>query len=360
MWAARTDCQLSGVYGNEWILLSSNGTLLKRRRRVCPSSEYFTMQVERTTVLFEPIALSGCGWFRWMAGIAFAVARLCATANVRFCKKWDDMELRTGGDPDFPANYHSYKNIGNSHTTTMHIRMSTAQRARVLEAFEAATHPAAHREVWARRSYAPMHIFEDEFESLRWQIRGALPDYAIAFDVIFESRGNTVDWHCDYESLGPFVVPNRWAAVRDHHFLTVHFNLTEDGGSLVTLPWTLASYVFHLSIAWCGIFSRTQRMLTWVLWPAFVLFASKCSNKALRGNIFDNTRLHMVTAGAPRISYVVRLVRKGRVQISKKSIMLGANRSDACTVFEPMSALISETEIVDAASFDWNAIANVC
>ncbi|XRB20130.1 alpha-ketoglutarate-dependent dioxygenase AlkB-like domain-containing protein [Pseudoscourfieldia marina] len=166
----------------------------------------------------------------------------------------------------------------------------------------------------------------------RTQFAEQLPDYAIAFDVVFESRGNPVEWHCDYESLGPFVVPDRWAAVRDSHFMSVHFNLTEDGGALTTN-----------SSVWLSPDGASTRR----------------SNRALEGNVFDNTRLHKVIGGAPRTSYVVRLVRKGAVVlISKQSIADGIKRSQACMAFRSMLDCVDENAS-DAAEIDWARIPGV-
>lgn len=237
--------------------------------------------------------------------------------------------------------------------------MSRAQSSVVRNAFDTAVHPEAHREVWARRSYAPMHIHSDEFQSLRSQIYDCLPDYAIAFDAVFESDGSSVGWHCDYESLGPFHVPNRLAAVRDHHFVTVHFNLTDRGGSLRTLPWVWSSYLFYAAIARYGLFSGVQTLLTWIFMPVFALCSKQHSNEPLRGNIFDNTRLHAVTTGAPRISYVVRLVKRGGcVHMSQKSVSDGIKRSDACTVFERVHRRLPDAGVVDASTFQWKADAD--
>ena len=239
----------------------------------------------------------------------------------------------------------------------MSIHMSTLQRDAIREAFEKIEHPKAHRSVWSRRSYAPMHIHSSEFTSLRSQIYRALPQYEIAFDVLFESKGNTVGWHCDYESLGPFVVPNRWKAVKDSYFMTVHFNLTEDGGSLTCLSWPYLSYLFYLAIAWAGIFSTAHSLLTLLFTPMFALFARVHSNQSLRGNIFDNTRLHMVSAGNPRLSYVVRLVKKGDlVHITRDSIRDGVKRSDACAVFNRLVDHIPSAYPIDAASISWSLI----
>ena len=51
--------------------------------------------------------------------------------------------------------------------------------------------------------------------SLREQIAAQLPDHAIAFDVVFESAGKRVDWHGDYESLGPFAFGGVQSSIRN-------------------------------------------------------------------------------------------------------------------------------------------------
>ena len=101
--------------------------------------------------------------------------------------------------------------------------------------FETLGVAAAHTQTWSRRSYAPMLLYEPELASARRAIEAAWPRYVTTFDVLFEAT-KRVDVHVDYESLGPFDVPSPWWAMRDAHFLTVHFNLTEDGGALETCP----------------------------------------------------------------------------------------------------------------------------
>ena len=237
------------------------------------------------------------------------------------------------------------------------IRVSSDERDRAFAVLNAAEQPKAHENVWSRRCYAPMLIHAPEFANLRAQIAEQLPDYAIAFDVVFESRGNPVEWHCDYESLGPFVVPDRWAAVRDSHFMSVHFNLTEDGGALTTNSSVWLSYVCYLAIVCTGIFGFCHRMMLWLLSPDGA--STRRSNRALEGNVFDNTRLHKVTGGAPRTSYVVRLVRKGAVVlISKQSIVDGIKRSQACMAFRSMLDCVDENAS-DAAEIDWARIPGV-
>ena len=164
---------------------------------------------------------------------------------------------------------------------------------------------------WARRKYAPMHIHGPRLRSVREQIARALPDYTIAFDVVFEvANGTAVALHCDHESLGPFAY-DRARAMRESHFLSVHFNLTPDGGSLVTLDWPRVSLAHHLVISRFGLFSLPHRMGNALTRPLVRRFARARSNEVGEGNVFDNLRLHEVSAGAPRTSYVVRLVRRG-------------------------------------------------
>ena len=85
-----------------------------------------------------------------------------------------------------------------------------------------------HKSAWSRRSYAPMLIHSNELNDIKQQIEKQNPDHIIAFDVIFETTGlNTIEFHCDYESIGPFEISNTWEAIRDNHFITIHFNLTD-------------------------------------------------------------------------------------------------------------------------------------
>lgn len=69
--------------------------------------------------------------------------------------------------------------------------------------------------------------------------------------------------------------------------------------------------------------------------------------------------LHMVTAGAPRLSYVVRLLRRGRcVSISRRSIAEGEARSDACSAFRRVADVLPASDAaVDAAAVDWASVA---
>jgi hypothetical protein len=74
------------------------------------------------------------------------------------------------------------------------IRLAPEQRAAIQDHFEQGP-TLAGSYGWSRRQYAPMHIHSKAFSSLREQIAAQLPDHAIAFDVVFESKGARVDWH---------------------------------------------------------------------------------------------------------------------------------------------------------------------
>ena len=132
------------------------------------------------------------------------------------------------------------------------ICLAPAQRAAIQDHFEQGP-TLAGSYGWSRRQYAPMHIHSKAFSSLRDQIAAQLPDHAVAFDVVFESAGKRVDWHGDYESLGPFAFDGV-QSIRNHDFVSVHFNLTADGGSLSTLDWPIVSTLHHFVIVKWGIY----------------------------------------------------------------------------------------------------------
>ena len=111
--------------------------------------------------------------------------------------------------------------------------------------------------------------------------------------------------------------------------MSVHFNLTADGGSLAALDWPLVSTLHHFVIVKWGIYSRPHKLLNFLSRPLFWFFARTRPNTVGVGNSFDNMRLH--GAGAARLSYVVRLVRKdGGVTMSPATVATCASRSTAC------------------------------
>lgn len=224
------------------------------------------------------------------------------------------------------------------------ISLTRSQRERVLSTFDEHAGAQAHTSTWSRRSYAPMHIHSDDFADVRTQIASLFPDHVIAFDVIFESRGNETAWHCDHESLGPFEVPNAWRAMKDAHFVSIHTNLTPEAGALVTMgDWPVLSWLHYHIIVSTGIFSVAHRVATRLCRPLFRAAARAHPPAVGVGNAFNNMCLHSVTPGAPRVSYVVRLVRRG-VTISRASIRAGMERSAACQAFAFLLAHVPEEE----------------
>lgn len=235
--------------------------------------------------------------------------------------------------------------------------LTAQQRQYVLQHLHttSAANTTAHAKVWSRRVYAPMCILQPELRSLREAIHETFPEYVIAFDVIFESKGPMVDWHCDYESLGPFAVPDRHKASRESHFMTVHINLTPAGGALQTLGhWPRLSYLHFWCISTFGIFSWMHAVLTWFSRPLFVLFGITHCDVPGMANVFDNTRLHAVTRGAPRTSYVVRLAHRKKVLLTRESITTGMRRSSACFVFSRLLPSFESPETtMTAGSVRW-------
>jgi len=235
------------------------------------------------------------------------------------------------------------------------IRLSAEQRAAIQDHFnEGPTLAGSYG--WSRRQYAPMHIHSKAFSSLRDQIAAQLPDHAIAFDVVFESQGKRVDWHGDYESLGPFAFDGV-ASIQNHDFVSAHFNLTADGGSLSTLDWPLVSTLHHFVIVKWGIYSRPHKLLNFLSRPLFWVFATTRPNTVGVGNAFDNIRLHSVGAGKERLSYVVRLVRKdGGVTMSPATVATCASRSTACErLTKVLAPAVSKP--VEAGIFPWASLA---
>lgn len=236
------------------------------------------------------------------------------------------------------------------------MRLSHDQALHILEAFERTERPQAFQAVWSRRSYAPMHIHEPALASLRTSLRTLHPEYVPMFDVVFESQGHRVDWHCDYESLGPFEVDDYPRAIAESHFMSVHFNLTEEGGALTTLPWVWLSCVHYACIVWFGIFSLPHHLLNALCAPLFALFGKVSSNAPRIGNVFDNMRLHSVSTGKPRISYVVRMAKAGCVHVTRKSIENGIRRSAACAAFTPLLTSCVADEPLDVADVAWSHV----
>lgn len=237
------------------------------------------------------------------------------------------------------------------------LRLSDEQHHRILTQFQTHTSgEAAHG--WSRRQYAPMHIHTPPFLSLRRAIREALPEYTIAFDVVFETPADRgVDFHCDYESLGPFVSPSS-TNVFESSFVSVHFTLTPRGGRLVTLDWPWLSALHAWVIGTSGLYSRIHTALNRLCDPLFRHFGKVHSNEPNRGNVFDNMRLHGVTPGRERVSYVVRLIRRGGgVWLKRESVLACRSLSSACDrLTRVLLPRLPDKRAWDAAEFPWHSL----
>ena len=232
--------------------------------------------------------------------------------------------------------------------------LTKAQADQLSHMFEKTATKSDHE--WLRRSYAPMCIHSLPFACLRRKIETLYPDYTIAFDVIFENDGRAVSWHCDYDSLGPFEKPG-FRALCNSNFISVHFNLTDDGGALRTYHHSiLLSYLFYLTIVYAGFLGAVHMTLLRLCHSLFEKKAYTCSNRALEGNVFDNMRLHSISSGKPRCSYVVRLIKKGCVHISKASVRQGMVRSAPTKTFERLLHLLDSFDElkIDASMLDWS------
>lgn len=235
----------------------------------------------------------------------------------------------------------------------MTLSLSDVQVNAILNELEVNATRQALERVWKKRSYCPMHIHTAQFAELKYAIERQFPKHCVAFDVVFESSGKAVDWHCDYESLGPFDTSNSYQSMKDKHFLSIHFNLTSDGGCLCTMnEFVLLSYIHYKTICYFGIYSNAHNILNVLCRLIFWLFATKHPNTQDKGNVFNNMELHSVSQGKPRTSYVIRLIRKHRVKISKDSVKKGIQRSNACRVF---SCLLDNvpSEPNDAHLIEW-------
>lgn len=220
----------------------------------------------------------------------------------------------------------------------------------ILEKFSSfETQKRSHTEVWKKRQYAPMYIDCDKLKRLKYDIMKKYPDYTIAFDVIFESQGNFINWHTDHESLGPFLNDSPYRAIKEGHFMSIHFNLTRNGGSLTTLEWPILSYINHQINIKTNIFSIYHKLYSYIVRPFSHLFAYNFTNEQYVGNIFNNIALHCVTKGEPRISYVLRLIKTSSVLTSKQCILEASKRSYDCKIFEKFSEKLSDDNIVIAS-----------
>jgi hypothetical protein len=164
---------------------------------------------------------------------------------------------------------------------------------------------------------------------LKNEIMEAFPDHTIVFDVIFESDGKAVDWHVDHESLGPFQIHDAYKSLKNNDFISLHFNLTPRGGKLMICDSVFLSHICGMIIRCFGIFSSAHSIFAFLMF----LISPWCTEKA--ETVFNNMKLHHVTKGAPRISYVVRLAQND-IQVTPKSLQIAVERSTNCHIFSKL------------------------
>ena len=159
-------------------------------------------------------------------------------------------------------------------------------------------------------------------------------------------------WHADYESIGPFEYDNLSSAIKEDYFKSIHFNLTENGGALTTMDTANGAYIMNCVIKIMGIFSWAHYILNYIC-TVFTFAHMQHPNIPNFGNAFNNMKLHCVTAGKTRLSYVVRMAKKGRVSVSHASIDRAIQRSENCKVFEKFKKLIDRDESKYVECIDW-------
>lgn len=234
------------------------------------------------------------------------------------------------------------------------MRLTTEQTKQILDFFKKDCNSnQAHTNTWKKRVYCPMLIHQKNMIDIKKEITVEYPNHIVAFDVIFESGGSHVPYHVDYESLGPFIVENPIKSIANDDFVSVHFNLTPNGGRLKTYDSTALSYIHYQTIVMFGIYSFVHKLMTFLSIP-FLMFAYEFPNSVGYGNVFNNMKLHCVTSGSPRVSYVIRMVKKD-VKLSKESVKLGIQRSNACKAFKYLFETVPNEEVT-SEKIHWESI----
>lgn len=212
--------------------------------------------------------------------------------------------------------------------------------------------------VWRARLYAPMLIHTPALSDYRSAIERAFPDHIVTFDVVFAAAEGAVPWHCDFDSLGPFEAGLGSIARED--FITVHANLVQPdeagGGRLRTLDSLGLAALHFLSNQLVSSFGSLGRFTE----PfAARLGARTHDGTPGLGNAFNNLKVHGVTAGAGRISYVVRLVRRN-VLLSRDKVRAAAGGTGGLSTrrireFERFLPLMARDH-VPAGAFAWASV----
>lgn len=229
--------------------------------------------------------------------------------------------------------------------------LTEEQRKFITATLDQSSDPQDHQKVWMKRKYAPMCIHDNMFHGIKTKIQEKYPNHTIVFDVIFESDGSFVNWHCDYESIGPFQVDNPYKSIENEDFLSIHFNITDNGGSLLTVNNIMFSYFHYLLIVAFGIFSTIHLMFVHITKPLLWCLHQQHPNTCSIGNVFNNMKLHAVSRGKRRTSYVIRLVRNNSVVITPSSIDDSHKRSKSCRLFTNLKPIV--TKPMYASEIDW-------
>ena len=83
----------------------------------------------------------------------------------------------------------------------MAIALTDAQVRSLRARFDAhGATPQAHASTWSRRLYAPFFIDAPEMADVKRAILRAHPRHVVAFDIVFESRGNETAWHTNLDA----------------------------------------------------------------------------------------------------------------------------------------------------------------
>lgn len=245
------------------------------------------------------------------------------------------------------------------------LRLNQDELLHVLAAFKAAaTPPSAPNTtdtVWARRTYAPMLIHSPALSQYREQIRAAFPEHEITFDVTFAAASTAVPWHTDFDSLGPF--DSSIASIARGDFVTVHTNIVSPGGRndgcLRTIDSLLVSALHFVANRVLNNFGALAS-LTEPLATLLGAHIREHDSTPGVGNVFNNLKAHDVTQGDGRISYVVRLVRKG-VPLSREKVLAAARGKSGSTrrirEFERFLPLLEGRAAVPAGEFPWAQVA---
>jgi len=240
--------------------------------------------------------------------------------------------------------------------------MSNDERSYILREFFAggpsnSNSTAKKDTVWARRTYAPMHVHAPELTAYRQKIADAFPEHAITFDVVFAAADTSVPWHADFDSLGPFDAS--LASIPGEDFITVHANLIEaEGGQaagrLQTLDSPFVAALHYASNRLTNSFGSLG-----ALFEPLHRSAKTHPGTAGVGNAFNNLKAHAVTAGKGRVSYVVRLVRRD-VRLSRDKVRaaaVGEASTRAIGEFERFLPLFGDKDALAVGDFPWNRVA---